>query len=315
MSKLLIASGSGELFLYNNIDGEISTVFTNPNPNEWFMGLTKYKDCMVVSSTLGIHIFGWQGKELNCLCSIANTKVINPRFQHIRTIGNLILATTPTSNSIFIMEIKNRNELRTFGTVRIARTAEQTYFDQICGVGFAQDKIYVLFHSLANDPTTSRLLEFDNSFKLIKSRDFGWSAFGLSLYQGDKYVICNHNKKFSQGGLVKNTKLRFQWKSEFTMMDMAMTKDSIFLVGSTIVKDGNTTLSGGVIIELDHEYHTKNIQMFRGFGQFRGCMIVDEEDLTNNTDQLDSSILNIKKRNDENIVVTVFGKGDSNGEV
>ena len=67
MSKLLIASGNGRLYLFDSIANKIDIVFTNPNPNEWFMGLTKHEDHIIASSTLGIHLFRWYKKELKCM--------------------------------------------------------------------------------------------------------------------------------------------------------------------------------------------------------------------------------------------------------
>ena len=306
MSKLLIASGNGKLYLFDSTTSKINKVFTNPNPNEWFMGLAKYEDRIIASSTIGVHLFEWVGEELNCVSTIVNEDNTNPRFQHIRTVGNNILVPTLTNNSIYVLTIEDI-EFKMVGVIKIARTLERTFFDHISDVVFDQDKIYVLLHQLANERTTSRVIELTNSFKQIKYYDFGWNAFGLAVVQGEKYVVCNHNSKHKIGGLVKNNKIVAQWGPEYTMMDIAMTKDSIFLTGTAILEAKDTTLNGGVIMELGYDYVVKNMSMYCGYGQFRGCMIIDEEDLTNNSNQLDSSSLKLKKRSDDNITVHIFG--------
>jgi len=305
MSKLLIASGNGKLYLFDSAKNEINTVYTNPNANEWFMGLSKHKDHIIVSSTFGVHLFRWYKKELKCVATISNYENMNPRFQHIRTIGDIILAPTLTSNSIFIVGIEG-TKFKTIGAVKIARTLERTFFDSISDIVFDQGKIYVLLRRLADNPTTSRIIELSNSFEQIDYYDFGWNAYGLAVIQGEKYAVCNHNSEHKIGGLVKDTRVIVQWGPEYTMMDTAMTKDSIFLVGTSILKKDDSTLNGGIIMELDHNYIVKNLSMYCGCGQFRGCMVIGEEDLTNNSNQLDSDSLDIKKRNDDNITVRIF---------
>lgn len=305
MSQLLIATGNGQLYQYDTERVNLKTVFINPNPNEWFMGLTKYQDKIMVSSTFGLHLFEWKGSELDCLSSMSNLKVVNPRFGHIRAVGDIVFSAASSSNSIFITGFEGNSKLTTYGRVIIKRTKEKTNFDQIMDISFHDEKFYVLLHELANNPMESRLLEFSSSFELLNYYDFGWNAYGMTVTPEHKYVLCNHNAKTNIGGFVRDTDIMFQWGPDYKMKDMAMTKDSIFIVGHAIVPEKGTTLNGGVILELDYNFNVKDMQMFCGYGQFLGCMIIDEEDLTNNSNQLSSDILNLHSHKEENIEVRI----------
>jgi len=300
--KLLIASGQGRLFLYDAKIGDFDIVFETPNPNEYFMGISQYKDRIFISSNLLIYELLPNNDIWDCINSISFFPVesmgYNPKIQHIKVIGDKLFAPTMASNSFYIMELNEAFDL--IADIKIIPSVVATDYDNAVDIFFDKGLFYCCFNSIGSSPEDGGIMVLDSSLRLIDRGYYGWDCYNYSIINDDKYILCNKidNKR---AGLVFNDNFKIVYDS-FYCMDYAINDDFIAIVGG-VINLNNTTQSGGIVLLFDREFKTIGRPTFLpGGGQFMGCMFI-ENDLTNNLWKQDISNVKISPYDDKRVKV------------
>ena len=281
MKNLYITSSGGSLFSYN-IKSEILTKeYQTPNSNEYLLGITFDKKDLYFSSNYNIYHYQ---TDKNLVNIIDITSLGNAMIQHIKCIGGYLFVPFLNDNGIMIVNIKNIPKALYY--IKIKPSAIKTYGDYISNITFDGKKFIIQFCSVkgednirgseADFPRTSGIICLDTNLNILSRKTNGMEVLLTEYIDGSIYSICNyHDYKNGNGALLVDNHPKVFWSNEYTICDMSIDDDNIFLVGKLVRR--SDTLFGGIIIHLDREFNLIDNKFFSGVGYFLGCSSMEDK--------------------------------------
>jgi len=281
MKNLYITSSGGSLFSYN-IKSEILTKeYQTPNSNEYLLGITFDKKDLYFSSNYNIYHYQ---TDKNLVNIIDITSLGNAMIQHIKCIGGYLFVPFLNDNGIMIVNIKNIPKALYY--IKIKPSAIKTYGDNISNITFDGKKFIIQFCSVkgednsrgseADFPRTSGIICLDTNLNILSRKTNGMEVLLTEYVDGKIYSICNyHDYNNGNGALLVDNHPRISWSNEYTICDMSIDDDNIFLVGKLVRR--SDTLFGGIIIHLDREFNLIDNKFFSGVGYFLGCSSMEDK--------------------------------------
>jgi hypothetical protein len=309
-NKLLITSGQGMLFLYDLDSNNFDVVFETPNPNEYFMGVSRYKDRIFVSSNLIIYELKITDKMWECVNSLSffpiENRGYNPKIQHIKVIGDKIFAPARAANGIFVIALDSVFSLLV--DITIKPTLGVTDYDNIVGIHLHNGLFYLCFNAVADNKGKGGIVILDHNLALLKQDYFGWDCYSYTIVDNKSYFLCNKNDD-QLSGLICNNKLEISY-GDLYCMDYSINDDLIIIVGGGL-NVNNTNTSGGVVLKFDRNFKAiSEPVLLKGGGQFMGCMLM-KNDLTNNLYEKDINNVDFSPYTDGRVRVRDLTKFDT----
>jgi len=283
MGNLYLTSSGGSIFNYNIKSGEIVKEYQTINSNEYLMGITFSKKDLYFSSNYNIYQYQIDKNLINIL---STTNLGNMMIQHIKCIGDYIFAPCLSDNSLLVIDIRDFTKVQYY--IHFIPTARKTYGDYISSITFIKGKFLIQFCSVrggttnagseADFPRTSGIIIMNTNLEIVTRATNGMEVVLTKYIDGKLYSICNYNEpENGNGALLVGGIPKVVWSDEFTIYDVAIDSDNIFLVGRMLRK--NDYCLGGILLHLDREFNLIDTKFFDGLGYFLGCS--SSEDKTN----------------------------------
>lgn len=283
--ELIITSGNGAVYSYNYTNGSMKEIFYSKNDNEYFMGVSKYKDKVIVSSNYVIYVLEEYNNAWICnrYLSWELGKGDDPTFQHVKIIGGKLFAPSLVWNCIDIIDL----ELDDYSLkpsflyrVSILQTGNRTYYDHINCIFFYKDRYIINSSNLCRNTSSSGIIIADNLWNPINSYEYGYNTYGTCVLDDKLYYLCNFDREINlDSGLVVGKEMVVK-AGNYSLRDFSINNDNIFIVGSAILNEHKFDRCGGILIVLDRNFKHLDTIFFPSHGQFMGCMLRNY-DLTN----------------------------------
>ena len=281
MKNLYITSSGGSLFSYNTKSEILTKEYQTLNSNEYLLGITFDKKDLYFSSNYIIYHYQ---TDKNLVNIVDTTPLGNMMMQHIKCIGSYLFVPSLSNNSILIVDIKNTPKVSYY--IGIKSSAIKTYGDNISNITFDGKKFTIQFCSIkgkdnsrgseADFPRTSGTICLDTNLNILSRKTNGMEILLTEYIDGSIYSICNyHDYNNGNGALLVDNHPRVSWSNEYTIYDISVDDDDIFLVGKLVRR--SDTLFGGIIIHLDKEFNLINNKFFDGIGYFLGCSSMEDK--------------------------------------
>lgn len=296
-NKLLIASGNGVLYSYNINNKNLTPIYATPNDNEYFMGISKYDDIIVVSTGFSIlEMEKSSENEWKCISSLSeDRKAVNYGFQHMNVIGSNIFITSKILNSIFVVDFGFLDNCKPDIKAILSPTpgTMNTNFDGINGIYYHNGEYLINKYHVGNIPSKSGITVLDKNLKLVDKYLYGWNTHGLSIINDEKWVLCNHVADIDPPtGLLIESSMKIALPDYYYCSDFSLDDKFIYIVGHAVIDRDDTNDSGGIVIVYDRDFNYISSNLFKGTGRFKGCMLL-ENDLTNDLWRIDDEDLGI----------------------
>jgi len=308
MKDLYLTSSSGSLFQYNIQRDILTEVFQTPNSNEYLLGITFNKKILYFASNYVIYQYNLEEDMLN----VTNISPLgNMMIQHIKCIGNYLFVPCLNTNGILILHVEKLTKIPYY--IVFNSSAIKTYGDHISDITFDGKNFIIQFCSVRGQdstegqesdfPRTSGLIYLDTNLNIVYRKTNGLEVVLTEYVNNKLYSISNYfNKSTTNGALIVGKQSVTSWSTDYTIYDITITNENIFLVGKLHRKNDN--LFGGIVIHLDKNYDLVSSKYFHSVGYFLGCS--SEDDQTNLFDVPDNllNIDNWQEKKDE--IITIY---------